>query len=200
MEVSKLGKITIDEPFLKYYSLKQKYESRKRQLCPICSKGPLQFDVRDRTLLSVCTNTLCTGNMSITIPSFYTYDQLLTDTQEKFDQAQEDIVRKKFDLLFKYSQDTNIQTVRDAYLKHKSKQDALQVGYHKMNMVHDAELHDLYTQKQTFLEALKNPSVNLKSIQTDLNDVLNRIHTLEYHVVGRVHVPYTPFLNLVPIQ
>ena len=66
MEVSKLGKITIDEPFLKYYSLKQKYESRKRQICPICSKGPLEFDIKERVLVSVCINNpLCSGNMNI---------------------------------------------------------------------------------------------------------------------------------------
>jgi hypothetical protein len=200
MEVSKLGKITIDEPFLKYYSLKQKYETRKRQICPVCSKGPLQFDIKERTLVSVCVNNpLCSGNMNIQVPSFYTYDQLLTDAQEKYEQSQEDIVRRKFDLLFKYTQDTNIQAVRDTYLKHKAKHDAIQVGYHKMKMVHDQELDELYGQRKTFLEALKNPASDLKSIQTDLNSVLNRIHTLEYHVVGKIHVPYSPFLNMVPV-
>ena len=199
MEVLKLGKITIDEPFLKYYSLKQKYESRKRQICPICSKGPLEFDIKERTLQSTCVNPLCTANMSIQIPSFYTYDQLLTEVQENYEASQEDIVRRKFDLLFKYTQDTNIQAVRDTYLKHKAKHDSIQVGYHKTKMVHDQELEELYSQRKTFLEALKNPSSDLKSIQTDLNDVLNRIHTLEYHVVGKIHVPYSPFLNMVPV-
>jgi ribosomal 50S subunit-associated protein YjgA (DUF615 family) len=199
MEVSKLGKITIDEPFLKYYSLKQKYESRKRQICPICSKGPLEFDIKERTLLSTCVNPLCTANMNIQIPSFYTYDQLLTEAQENYEQSQQEIVRRKFDLLFKYTQDTNIQAVRDSYLKHKSKHDAVQVGYHKMKMVHDQELGELYSQRKIFLDALKNPSADLKSIQTDLNAVLNRIHTLEYHVVGRAHVPYSPFINVVPV-
>jgi ribosomal 50S subunit-associated protein YjgA (DUF615 family) len=199
MEVLKLGKITIDEPFLKYYSLKQKYESRKRQICPICSKGPLTFDIKERSLVSVCVNPLCTGNMNIQIPSFYTYDQLLTEAQEKYEQSQEDIVRRKFDLLFKYTQDTNIQTVRDTYLKYKSNHDSVQVGYHKTKMIHDQELEDLYHQRKTFLEALKNPSSDIKSIQTDLNSVLNRIHTLEYHVIGKIHVPYSPFLNMVPI-
>lgn len=199
MEVLKLGKITIDEPFLKYYSLKQKYESRKRQICPICSKGPLEFDIKERTLRSTCVNPLCTANMSIQIPSFYTYDQLLTEAQENYEASQEDIVRRKFDLLFKYTQDTNIQAVRDTYLKHKAKHDSIQVGYHKTKMVHDQELEELYSQRKTFLEALKNPSSDLKSIQTDLNDVLNRIHTLEYHVVGKIHVPYSPFLNMVPV-
>jgi len=201
MEVSKLGKITIDEPFLKYYSLKQKYESRKRPICPICSKGPLEFSIQERTLVSVCVNNpLCTGNMNISIASFYTYDQLLTEAQDKYEKSQEDIVRRKFDLLFKYTQDTNIQSVREAYLKHKSKHDAIQVGYHKKNMLHEQELQELYSNRETFLEALKNPASDLKSIQTDLNAVLNRIHILEYHVIGRVHVPYSPFLNMVPVM
>jgi len=200
MEVTKLGKITIDEPFLKYYALKQKYESRTRQICPICSKGPLQFDIKERTLVSVCVkNSLCTGNMNIQIPTFYTYDQLLMDAQENYEKSQEDIVRRKFDLLFKYTQDTNIQAVRDTYLKHKSKHDSVQIGYHKMKMVHDQELEELYSQRKTFLDALKNPASDMKSVQTDFNSVLNRIHTLEYHVVGRAHVPYSPFLNMVPV-
>jgi hypothetical protein len=200
MEVTKLGRITIDEPFLKYYSLKQKYEARKNPICPICNKGPLNFSVQDRTLMAVCVkNTLCRGNMEVRIPSFYTYKDLIQDSQERYDQAYEEIVRRKYDLLFKYSQDTNIQSVREMYLTHKKKNDAIMVKYHKNRMVHTQELQDLYDQKNTLLTALRRPDSDLRPIQTDLNDVLNRIHKLEYHVIGRVHVPYTPFINMVPV-
>lgn len=200
MEVTKLGKITIDEPFLKYYSLKQKYESRKNPICPICNKGPLDFSLQNRTLSSTCVkNTLCRGNMSISIPSFYTYKELLQESQDHYDKAHEDVVRKKYDLLFKYSQDMNIQSIRENYLKHKGKNDAILVGYHKTKMVHEQELQGLYEQKQVFLTALKKPDSDVKTIQEDLNDVLNRIHKLEYHVIGREHVQYTPFINMVPV-
>jgi hypothetical protein len=200
MEVIKLGKITIDEPFLKYYSLKQKYEARKNPVCPICNKGPLDFSVRNRTLLSTCLkNTLCRGNMSIPIPSFYTLDDLIQASQEKYNVVHEEVIRKKYDLLFKYSQDMNIQAIRDAYLKQKSKRDAIEVGFHKTRMLHHQELDDLYEQKQVLLTALKQPDMDLKHIQVDLNEVLNRIHKLEYHITGRVHVPYTPFTNMVPV-
>lgn len=200
MEVTKLGKITIDEPFLKYYSLKQKYESRKNPICPICNKGPVDFSLKDRTLSSTCVkNTLCRANMTVGIPSFYTYKDLIHAAQENYDKAHQDIVRKKYDLLFKYSQDTNIQEIRETYLKHKGKNDAIMVGYHKTKMVHEQELHDLNEQKQVLLKALKLPESDMKHIQTDLNDVLNRIHQLEYHVIGREHVQYTPFINMVPV-
>jgi len=49
------------------------------------------------------------------------------------------------------------------------------------------------------LTALKQPHIDMKPIQTDLNNVLNRIHKLEYQVIGRVHVPYTPFIHMVPV-
>lgn len=200
MEVTKLGKITIDEPFLKYYSLKQKYESRKNPICPICNKGPVDFLLKDRVLSSTCVNnTLCRANMSVGIPSFYTYKELIHDAQDNYDRAHQDIVRKKYDLLFKYSQDTNIQELRDTYLKHKGKNDAIMVGYHKTKMVHEHELHELNEQKHTLLTALKHPDSDVKNIQTDLNEILNRIHKLEYHIIGREHVQYTPFINMVPV-
>jgi hypothetical protein len=101
--------------------------------------------------------------------------------------------------LFKYSQDTNIQSIRENYLKHKGKNDAVLVGYHKTKMVHEQELEGLYEQKQVLLTALKKPESNVTSIQVDLNDVLNRIHKLEYHVIGREHVQYSPFINMVPV-
>lgn len=200
MEVTKVGKITIDEPFLKYYSLKQKYEARKKPICPICNKGPLDFSIKNRTLLSTCVkNTLCRGNMSVPIPSFYTYRELLHDAQLNYDKAHEDVVRKKYDVLFRYSQDMNIQSIRETFLTEKRRNEAITVGYHKTKMVHHQSLYELYEEKQSLLNALKQPHNDLQHIQTDLNDVLNRIHKLEYHVIGRVHVPYSPFINMVPV-
>ena len=155
MEVVKLGKITIDEPFLKYYALKQKYESRKTSKCPICGRGPLEFSIRNRVLTSVCVNNpKCTGNLEVPIPSFYTYDKLIEDVQARFDLSQDAILRKKYDLLFHYSKDTNIQSVRENYLRDKQKKESVHMAYHKTKMVHEHDLQDLYIQKEEFLDAL----------------------------------------------
>ena len=200
MEVKKLGLITIDDFFSKYYSLKKKYDARKKKSCPICNKGLVQFDTKQRKLTSVCVaNPKCTANMSIQLSTYMPYSDLYDSVKEKYEETLSTIIQRKFDLLFKYSSDKNIERVREEYLKHKHIFEQTEILYHKTQMVHDKKLNDLYENRHEMVNAIKQGS-DPKTVQEDLNETLNQIHKLEYNKVAGEYILYTPYSKLMLVE
>jgi len=200
MEVQKLGMITIDDFFSKYYSLKNKYESRKKKTCPICNKGPIQFETKQRKLTSVCvSNPKCTANMSIQLPTYLPYADVYDSVKEKYDETLSTIIQRKFDLLFKYSSDKNIEKIREEYIKNKHVFEQTEILYHKTQMIYDKKLQGLYHDRQEMVNVIKSGG-NPKTIEEDLNVVLNQIHQLEYTKIAKEYSLYTPYSKLMLVE
>jgi ribosomal protein S27AE len=199
MEVQKLGMITIDDFFSKYYSLKKKYEARKKKSCPICNKGPVQFSTKDRKLTSVCATPQCSANMSIQLQMYLPYATVYELVKEKYHDSLSSIIERKFDLLFKYSSDKNIERIREEYMTHKNVFEKTEILYHKTQMVHDKELAELYMNRQEMVNVIKQGG-NPKTVEEDLNSVLNKIHKLEYTKVANEYSLYTPYSKLMLVE
>ena len=200
MEVQKIGRITIDDFFSKYYSLKKKYEARKTKLCPICSKGPLQFEIKNRRMSATCiSNPKCTANMSNQLSMFQPYSEVYHSVKEKYEDALSTIIQRKFDLLFKYTSDKNIERVREEYLTNKHLFEQTEILYHKTQMLHDKELHQLYNDRQEMINLIKKGG-DPKTVEEDLNHVLNKIHKLEYVKVAKDYSLYTPYDKLMLVE
>jgi len=199
MEVQKLGMMTIDDFFSRYYSLKKRYEGRKKKTCPVCNKGPLQFGTKDRTLTSLCTTPKCEATMSIPLPMYVPYAQVYDSVKEKYQDSLSAIIERKFDLLFKYSSDKNIERIRNEYVKHKQVFEQTEILYHKTQMVHDKELSDLYAHRQEMVNVIKKKG-DPKTVEEDLNVVLNQIHKLEYNKVANEYSLYTPYSKLMLVE
>jgi len=200
MEVQKLGMITIDDFFSKYYSLKKRYEARKRKMCIICNKGPLDFSTKHRKLSATCVaNPICTANMSIQLPMFKPYADVYNSVKEKYEDALSSIIQRKFDLLFKYTSDRNIERVREEYVTNKHVLEQTEILYHKTQMLHDTELSKLYQDRQEMINVIKKNG-DPKTVEEDLNDVLNKIHQLEYIKVAKDYSLYTPYSKLMMVE
>jgi hypothetical protein len=200
MEVQKLGPITIDDFFSKYYSLKNKYTARKKKVCPICNKGPVQFETKNRTLTSTCVaNPKCTANMSIKLSMYLPYSEVYESVKETYQDSLSSIIERKFDLLFKYSSDKNIERIREEYIKNKQIFEQTEILYHKTQMLHDKDLTDLYDRKAEMIHVIKNKG-NPKTVEEDLNVVLNQIHKLEYTKIANEYSLYTPYSKLLLVE
>ena len=200
MEVQKIGRITIDDFFSKYYSLKKKYDTRKKKICPICNKGPLQFEIKNRNMKVTCiSNPTCIANMSNQLFMFQPYSDVYNSVKEKYEESLATIIQRKFDLLFKYTSDKNIERVREEYLTHKHLFEQTEMLYHKTQMMHDKELHELYHDRQEMINVIKKKG-DPKTVEEDLNDVLNKIHKLEYTKIANEYSLYTPYDKLILVE
>jgi len=200
MEVQKLGMITINDFFSTFYSLKKRYEAKKKKTCPICNKGPVQFSTKDRKLTSVCVaNPKCTANMSIPLPMFLPYADVYDSVKEKYKDSLSTIMSRKFDLLFKYSSDKNIERIREEYLKNKHFFEQTEILYHKTQMEHDKELAELYSNRNEMINVIKKGG-DPKTVEEDLNVTLNQIHHLEYIKVAKEYSLYTPYSKLMLVD
>jgi|LauGreDrversion4_2_1035121.scaffolds.fasta_scaffold01757_8 hypothetical protein len=200
MEVQKLGMITIDDFFSTYYSLKKKYDVRKKKSCPVCNKGPLQFSNKERRLSAVCVNNpKCSANMSFPLQRYLPYATVYESVKEKYQDSLSTIIERKFDLLFKYSSDKNIERIREEYLQHKNIFEKTEILYHKTQMVHDKELAQLYANRQEMVNVIKTGG-DPKTVEEDLNVTLNAIHQLEYEKVANDYSLYTPYSKLMVVE
>jgi hypothetical protein len=200
MEVQKLGMITIDDFFSKYYSLKKKYEARKKKTCPICNTGPVLFDTKNRKLQAICVeNPKCTANMSIQLQMYLPYSDVYDSVKEKYQESLSAIIQRKFDLLFKYSTDKNIERIREEYVKNKNIFEQTDILYHKTQMLHDKKLLDLYHQRQEMVNVIKTGG-DPKTVEEDLNVILNQIHKLEYTKIANEYTLYTPYSKLMVME
>ena len=66
-------------------------------------------------------------------------------------------------------------------------------------MLHDKELHQLYNDRQEMINLIKKGG-DPKTVEEDLNHVLNKIHKLEYVKVAKDYSLYTPYDKLMLVE
>jgi hypothetical protein len=137
--------------------------------------------------------------MSIQLQMYLPYATVYELVKEKYHDSLSSIIERKFDLLFKYSSDKNIERIREEYMTHKNVFEKTEILYHKTQMVHDKELAELYMNRQEMVNVIKQGG-NPKTVEEDLNSVLNKIHKLEYTKVANDYSLYTPYSKLMLVE
>jgi ribosomal protein S27AE len=192
MEVKKIGYTKIPPSFLTYYKLKTKYVEKSLSLCPKCKKGPLEFDESDRILSVKCVTQKCENNMSIVVHTYLSYDTLYDKKKKEYEENVNQIVKEKFDIMFNYKKPTDIKKMKNAYIDSKTKLNELQQHYYDKLSARLSIDATLETQRKELIKELKKGKGE-KSIQEDLNVVLNEIRRNTYVNIGDHVLPISDF-------
>jgi hypothetical protein len=189
MNVEKKEEIVIPtQTYSDYYKLKSKYEEGKK--CPNCKKtDTVVFNVSGRVLSATCSTSLCKSNMRIFEDTYITYDEKAGRCKQDYAQSIDSILRAKFDILFDYNSLNNIEQLRKNYLAQKAEYDALYTQWEKTDPNHP----ELKKDRAELIQKLKMDYS--PAICDQLNDVLNKIHTIEYTRVHNEIIP-TPLYEL----
>lgn len=199
MEVVSKHYIVIESPIEKYYLWKKKYSGKK---CPTCGQGKLHFFEENRSLNIKCDTPSCEKNMSIPFQSYVTYDVAYDMSKQQYMDSVHRALKRKFDYLFNYTTDKDIHEIKTAYVTAKEEMDELTTQYHTRELARLEELTELKQNAKERRIELKNALLfedDIKSIQEDTNDILNKIHQLEYMKIGNENRLYSPFLTEIKV-
>ena len=180
--------ILIDSPFKSYYKLKNK----KSNLCSLCKKGHLTFSEKNRVLKITCDTPQCKNNIEFPTDTYYSYDTLYESNHKNYVNSVNDVVQKKYDILFKYTSDQDISELRTSYLKNKQNYDDMNQHYYLTDKLRTEKLKELYEHRDELMKKMN---------ADEMNDVLNEIHKYEYKEVEKKVELYTPFgelYNVIP--
>jgi len=187
MNVEKKNMVTIpSHTYLDYYRIKNKYMSNHK--CPKCGKkSTVVFKVDKRILSAVCS--ACTFHIRILEDTYITYDEHAARSKKAYEDSIDAILRAKFDILFDYHSSSNIEQLRNKYLKEKVDYDQLYIQWEQSDPNHP----ELKRDRDKLIAAIKVN--NDPQIQIQLNEVLDQIHKLEYTTQYNTVVP-TPVYDL----
>ena len=109
--------------YSEYYTYKRYTE--KNHTCYVCKQQGITFKEEDRILSIECPTENCKINMRILEDTYITYDENARRTKEKYEKSIDAILRAKFDRLFDYHSHSNLEKLRDTYLKEREGYDEL---------------------------------------------------------------------------
>ena len=111
MKVKCVGQMTLVDDVTRFFELK------KAGQCPECNAG-IQFISGKRTLESKCAPD-CPNNIKVEVPRVITYDRKLANAKVDLEKATDAVLRAKFDYLFQYSTEKQIDGLKTDYIKAK---------------------------------------------------------------------------------
>lgn len=188
MNLEKEDMITIPTyTYSDYYRIKQKYEEDGK--CPNCKKPGMVFKVVDRILSATCKTQSCKSNMRILEDTYITYDEYARRSKQAYEKSVDTILRAKFDRLFDYHSASNLEQLRSHYLQQKEKYDQLYLEWGKSDPNHP----QLKKDRDELIEKIK--TTDSPVIHQQLNEVLNKLHKMEYTTIYNETIP-TPFYEL----
>jgi hypothetical protein len=188
--------MSIDSPFKSYYKLKSNIvaplkKGKKSNLCPLCKKGHVTFSEKNRVLKIMCDTRQCKNNIEFPIDTYYSYDTLYESNHQHYMNSVNEIVQKKYDILFKYTSDHDISELRTSYLKNKQNYDDMNQHYYVNDKLRTEKLNELYQHRDELMKKMN---------ADEMNDVLNEIHVNEYKQIGNKFEFYTPFSELFNVN
>ena len=173
MNVVKGDMVTIPNgTYSEYYTYKRYTE--KNHTCYVCKQQGITFKEEDRILSIECPTENCKINMRILEDTYITYDENARRTKEKYEKSIDAILRAKFDRLFDYHSHSNLEKLRDTYLKEREGYDELYMQWQTSDPNHP----QLKKERDILIAALK--AHNHPNIQKALNEVLDKLHKIEY--------------------
>jgi len=187
MNVEKKNMVTIpSHTYLDYYRIKNKYMTNHK--CPKCGKkSSMVFKVENRILSTLCSS--CKFHIRIVEDTYITYDEHATRSKQAYENSIDAILRAKFDLLFDYHSSSNIEHLRNKYLEQKFDYDQLYMQWEQSDPNHP----QLKKDRDELIAKIKVH--NVPEIHTQLNEVLDQLHKLEYTTQYNEVVP-TPVYDL----
>jgi hypothetical protein len=116
--------------------------------------------------------------MRVLEDTYITYDENAKRSKEKYENSIDAILRAKFDILFDYNSSTsNLEKLRDAYLKEKNEYDELYMQWQQTDPNHS----QLKVDRDKLIAVIKQEKKgDNRKIYEQLNEVLNQLHKIEY--------------------
>ena len=111
MKVKCVGQMTLVDDVTRFFELK------KVGQCPECNAG-IQFAMNKRTMTAKC-GPECINNIKVDVPRVITYDRKLANAKKDLEDATDAVLRAKFDFLFQYSSEKQIDGLKTDYIKAK---------------------------------------------------------------------------------